>query len=184
MGLKLPSYSPKTFPILILVQQRQFVNAGHCDSDSQIGKSEKILNIMLVDYFGQSKIFWNTRQIDYKRPDFIYEDKSNGVHIAIEIDEPYIYKTLTPIHYYGNDEDVKKERIYKTNGWTLIRFSEFQVINFPNECCKFIAQVIDYCQIQFKYSRIEKFKNYSTLPFDKHWDYSEAKTMAQNESRR
>jgi len=180
IGLKLPTTTPKTFPILNFIQQRQFTNAGHCeDFESQIGKSEKILNALLVDYFGKSKIFWNTREIGYKRPDFIFEDKDKGVYIAIEIDEPYIFKTRTPIHYFGNDEDTKKERIYKANGWTFIRFSEFQVINYPNECCRFIAQVVDYYQAESKYTKLPKLKGYSVLPTDNHWDFAEAKQMAQ-----
>ncbi len=183
-GLEPPITIPMTFPILILVEQRKFNNAGFCgDSDSQIGKSEKILNAHLVECFGQSKIFWNSREIGYKRPDFIFEDVSNTVYIAIEIDEPYIYKTRTPIHYYGNDEDAEKERIYKANGWTLIRFSEYQVVNYPNECCKFLAQVIDYLQAKLNYSNKSKFNNFGTLPFEKHWNYSEAKIMAQNSTR-
>lgn len=179
LGLKLPKTTPKTFPILNFVQQRQFINAGYCeDSNSQIGKSEKILNSLLLHYFGTNKIFWNAREIGYKRPDFIFEDNAKGVYIAIEIDEPYIFKTRRPIHYFGNDEDTKKEKIYKANGWTLIRFSEFQVVNYPNECCKFLAQVVDFYQAELKYTNLPKLKECGVLPYHKHWDFAEAKQMA------
>ena len=185
IGLKLPSTAPKTFPILQFVQQRHFKQAEYCDDnfESQIGKSEKILYRTLEDYFDSSKIHWNSRQIGNKRPDFIYEDKTKNVYIAIEIDEPYIYKTKTPLHYYANEVDAKKESIYRTNGWTVIRFSESQVINHPNECCKFLAQVIDYYQVELKYSKIPRLKTLDSLQPVKHWDYNDAMIMAQRGTR-
>jgi very-short-patch-repair endonuclease len=150
ISLKLPTTSPKTFPILRFVQQRHFKQAEYYDDyfESQIGKSEKILHSKLVEYFDSSKIHWNSKQIGNKIPDFIYEDKIKNVYIAIEIDEPYIYKTRTPLHFYGNEADSKKESIYKSNGWTLIRFSEAQVVNYSNCQNNLLYYLLDHQKVK------------------------------------
>ena len=184
LGLKLQNTFPKTFPKLNFIQQRKFTHANYLNNNgNQIGKSEKEFNNYLVEYFGPGRIYWNNRQIGFKIPDFVYEDKLKNVYIAIEIDEPYIYKTKQAIHFYGSEEDLKKEQIYRLNGWTLIRFSEYQVINYPTECCLFLAQVVDYIGIEKKYSLTPKFENHIIIPLDKQWTKEEAIKMANNETR-
>jgi len=183
-GLKLPICQYKTFPILIFVEQRKSADAlDQYGEESQIGRSEKIFYKFLRSYFGEDNISWNRKQIRFKRPDFIFEDKINSVHIVIEIDEPYIALIGTPIHYFENYEDSVKEKIYKDCGWTLIRFSESQVFKYPKECCKFIAQVIDYSLGEIKYSNLPDLKKTNDVPKDNHWDFNEAKNMSLRNSR-
>jgi very-short-patch-repair endonuclease len=67
-------------------------------------------------------------------PDFAYIDPDTNLHIAIEVDEP-------------GDRSIKDAKEYDQNlmdaGWIVIRFSESQVIQSPQSCCKAIATILD-----------------------------------------
>lgn len=103
-----------------------------------IGKSEKYFEKYLINEF-QNKILTNQSLLLHKLynplyPDFVYRD--DNVLIDIEIDEPYIYSTKLPSHFHEYDED----RNYKflERDWFIIRFSEEQVVNHPQDCISFL----------------------------------------------
>ncbi len=71
-------------------------------------------------------------------PDIIIE--SNGLYINVEIDEPYTGDTHEPIHYVGSD-DIRNQYL-TSHGWEVIRFTEEQVIKYPDKCIETIQRFI------------------------------------------
>ncbi len=75
-------------------------------------------------------------------PDFSYIDKSTGMCIDIEIDEPYTSDNKVPIHCIGDDD--YRNNYFLSKGWFVIRFAEIQIAKYPKQCCDFIQSTIDY----------------------------------------
>ena len=103
-------------------------------------------------------------------PDFVYHDET-GLYLAIEVDEPYDEKNDKPMHCVGTDDD--RNNFFVENRWAVIRFSEEQVIKWPELCCKEIALAV------YEINRMEyTVKDYvATLPRQKKWTEYEAKAL-------
>ena len=106
----------------------------------------------LLDYGNNYEDSYYFDEYNYKEikqyiyePDFIYYDKE--LLIDIEIDEPYIFETKKPIHYFDEatqkHKDVKRNNYFNQLGWVVIRFSEKQVVENPYGCCLEIAELIE-----------------------------------------
>jgi hypothetical protein len=108
------------------------------------GKYEDLFFKYLSKYFG-TKIY-NNLQLGYFEnpyvPDFSYCDHDRKIYIDIEIDEPYVLTTGEPIHYIGKDDN--RDAYFSENGWTVIRFAEKQIANYPLKCCKQIESLIQH----------------------------------------
>lgn len=126
------------------------------------------------------------------QPDFILQYKD--IHIDIEIDEPYTLQEgiKIPIHHYNNyDIDTDDSNFcqdenrddYFTNGrgWIVIRFAEEQVVFYPNECCKVIANTLyELTGDSFFLDKLIEFG----IPHNiKKWNISEAISMAKSDYR-
>ena len=112
------------------------------------GRAEKLFQKHLDSYF-PNKIYANlTCQNsnygrDYKyTPDAVYIDRSTGLYIDIEVDEPYTFSEEKAIHYYNCHTDCRRNDFFLERGWIVIRFSEQQVVCCPDSCCKTLAQTI------------------------------------------
>jgi len=119
-------------------------------------------------------------------PDFVFIDESKNIFIDIEIDEPYFTDQdssnsteTSPIHYVGADDE--RDNYFLQNGWIVIRFSEEQIVKYPNRCQKEIAKII--FQLTDDYSYLWIFSNTKDLKTMKQWDYNEAKIMGENKYR-
>lgn len=112
-------------------------------------------------------------------PDFIYIDPITGFYIDIELDEPYVYDTGEPTHYQGYDD--KRNQFFFNNGWAIIRFSEEQIIKYPDSCCKALAEAVAY--IRSDDTVLEPFLKISDLSLIRHWGQNEAIKMAQDNYR-
>lgn len=114
-------------------------------------------------------------------PDFSYIDSKTNLYIDIEIDEPYSYRDpeLKPIHYVG--VDAKRNQFFLERGWLIIRFSEEQIVKYPDSCCQTIAETIDDLFDDDKFSG--QFIDIPSLRKMKQWTFSEAEKMAQTDYR-
>ncbi len=108
------------------------------------GHSEKILAAQLKRYFAKKIRHRLTLAIPEEKwdycPDFAYIDEASGLHIDIEVDEPYTYDDWKPIHYVGKDD--RRNDFFLERGWIVIRFSEEQVVKNAQGCCKLVAKVV------------------------------------------
>ncbi len=137
----------------------------------------------LNKHFGDDRFSNNLFSVNFNTnlyvPDFMYYDKENQIYIDIEIDEPYTFKEKKPIHYHSQDKR-RNDSLVKS-GWSVIRFSEHQIINQPDECCKFISDYLKYLYTK----DIFHFKENSIMELTTHkcWNKEEAETLALNNSR-
>jgi len=80
-------------------------------------------------------------------PDMVLFDKQLNLYIDVEIDEPYDGFYRYPTHNYRAEDDFKQDNIrdlfFTESGWVVIRFTEKQVHQQPNECIDYIKNVIN-----------------------------------------
>ncbi|MBQ5538991.1 MAG: tetratricopeptide repeat protein [Bacteroidales bacterium] len=67
--------------------------------------------------------------------------------MAITVDVPYSLETREPVHYFDVVDNnpgcsfEHSETVFCNKGWAVIRFSEYQVMKQPAECCRFVADI-------------------------------------------
>jgi len=109
------------------------------------GRYESFFNVFLINFF-PDKILDNLEFClpngNAFVPDFSYIDKSTGLCVDIEIDEPYTSESKQPIHYINADD--YRNRYFQSKGWFVIRFAEIQIVKYPTECCEYISSVINH----------------------------------------
>ncbi|SFH39286.1 hypothetical protein [Pontibacter chinhatensis] len=115
------------------------------------------------------------------QPDLFLVVPETGLHIDIEIDEPYNMKDGHPIHYEGIASDANRNAFFQQHGWLVVRFAEEQVVRHPKECCKFIASIIRDMTGITKY--LYRISGSAVVPKVKTWTRAEAITMARNNYR-
>ncbi len=141
------------------------------------GRSEERFYDYLVRHFGRAFIRKSMQLGDFElpyAPDFCWIDESAGLHIDIEIDEPYVANTLEAIHYKGADTD--RNDYFTQQGWLVIRFSEEQIVKYPEACCEQIEalrQFVLYLRTDLPV----------LVPVAPHWSRKEAEEMAKKGSR-
>lgn len=83
-------------------------------------------------------------------PDIAVIEKRNkfGIHIDVEIDEPYSGYDKTPIHYVGCGDEFRDKNLANL-GWMVIRFSEKQIFEEPYNCVFYIQHLISLIDDEF-----------------------------------
>jgi len=146
------------------------------------GNSEGYFYLELKKIFGDQVVIdvtipnqqWNFPFI----PDIVF---SNGnITIDIEIDEPYTYNKLEPIHYIDTDKqlhiDSHRDTFFNEHHWAVIRFTEKQVYQNPLGCCKTIADVI--YKTTHDDSFLAKLNNVKNIETESCWTMQQAKVLA------
>ena len=120
------------------------------------GKAESILFKRLQEEY-PNKCFDNSETIietDSMYGFFSYYPDiaivTGGLFIDIEVDEPYSIENgeVRPIHYLTDSSydtesiDSERNRLLSKSGWEIIRFSEEQVVLFPDDCVRFVKAFI------------------------------------------
>jgi very-short-patch-repair endonuclease len=124
-----------TYPIELFSQASPEEVNWTINSKSKAGRSETYFDYKLDKYF--RGFIRRSVNIGRFKPDYIFCDAGRKIYIDIEIDEPYVLIKNIPIHYKGYDD--KRNSYFLSKGWDVIRFTEEQVANYPNACCKFIS---------------------------------------------
>jgi len=113
--------------------------------------------------------------------DFILVHQPTGLAIDIEIDEPYDGRTGKPHHCVDRNKDSQRNRFFLERNWVVIRFSELQVVKYPDACCKAIARVIS--QITGDYRSLVKLQNVKDSLPHQQWKVKQAVYMAKTKFR-
>lgn len=144
---------------------------------SERGNAEKkfleYLNRNFYGYFPFDAYCRNNRKKYF--PDFTFICPVTNLHIDIEIDEPYTLLGRKPIHFKDCD-DIESNKFFLENNWCVIRFTEKQVLENPNECCKTIRSVYE------SLFRIENCYE-CWVTNDKNYTYEECLILADNKYR-
>jgi very-short-patch-repair endonuclease len=104
-----------------------------------------------------------------------------GIGLIIEVDEPYEGRSKKPHHCTDDGKDEYRDKFFLKGNWIVVRFSEFQVCAYPDECCYVIARTLD--RIDSRYNFGKSFVGISNLPLDSRWDKRQAKLMASQDYR-
>ena len=145
------------------------------------GEKEYYFFEILQNYFGSQVKRHQKVKIDYRTyyPDFVYMP-NNKVRIDIELDEPY-NRGNKPIHVLEDENDNCRNNLLLESGWSIIRFSEYQVVKHPEECIKVIKEVVK--SIKYKETFILRKYNYPELFIHPIWTEDDAMDMARNSIR-
>jgi hypothetical protein len=141
-----PSDELQTYLIALSTHMKGQVLQPDGVTDAPIGASERAFGQVLEKFFpGRVKA-----QLRLPIPnwdgaystDFTISFPEIGIWIDVEIDEPYDYKTGNPTHCSDDERDRNRNSFFLKNNWIVVRFSEKQVVRYPESCCKEIALVI------------------------------------------
>jgi hypothetical protein len=139
--------------------------------------------VQLRQYFGDEKIFI-LRKLGKYTPDFAYINLTESLYIDIEIDEPYTPRqpnseALIPTHFIGKDD--RRDRFFQQHGWAVIRFSERQILLYPDRCCKVIGEMI--AELIGKPELLQRFSHITDLDSEAQWTETEAIRKAKDQER-
>lgn len=154
---------------------------------TQQGVSEKQFFVYLCRYFSDCYDFCMGGEFPIPSTsfcytaDFILVHRATGLAIDIEIDEPYDGKTGKPHHCMDRNKDNQRNRFFLERNWVVIRFSELQVVKYPDACCQALAKVV--FQITGDYRSLVKLQNVKELLPHKQWKVKEAVYMSKTKFR-
>jgi hypothetical protein len=161
--------------------------ASQGKAGAQQGVSEKQFFVYLCRYFSGFYDFCMGGEFPIPgtffryTADFILVHQLTGLAIDIEIDEPYEGRTGKPHHCVDRGKDSQRNQFFLERNWVVIRFSELQVVKYPDACCRVIARVI--FQITGDYRGLVQLENVVDLLSHKQWTVKEATYMAKNKFR-
>ncbi len=180
---KVAKYRNEKIQRLLLQSQRTDTT-----SNARKGRSEPSFQEYLKRYFPnkiETQKGFNIPNYQYPyTPDFIYSDSRSGLHIDIEIDEPYFLNKsgqLEPYHYLHSKKDKDRNQFFSKKNWIVIRFAEEQVVHQPESCCRVIAETI--AELLKDDSILYRFDNISPLNPIEIWTEAEASKMADSRDR-
>lgn len=121
-------------------------------------------------------------------PDLTLQDEKSLLHngklfnlfIDLEIDEPYDFINLKPMHCKG--DDIARDKYFNKYGWIVIRFSEKQVITNTNGCVLHIAKVIRSIAPEI-FSIPSSLNNVIPLETENFWNMHTAQVWAKSSYR-
>lgn len=148
------------------------------------GISEKAFYQVLAQVFPsivQGVEFPNTEFHHPYSADFVLVHES-GLSIDIEVDEPYVGNTKAPHHCIDQGKDDIRNEFFTTHNWVVVRFSEKQVVQYPDSCCKVIAAVV--ARICGDYTYLAQLQSVPELPPDPMWTRKQAKKWAREDYRK
>ena len=173
------------YELLLNTLSRAIPHDGN-NSKAPIGYTEKYFCSYLKRYFSNNVYTGLTLDIPNfshpYSPDFAYIDSNLNLYVDIEIDEPYAYKSRVSTHYIYAEKDERRNNFFLDRGWLVIRFSEEQIVKYPESCCKTVAEIIAY--LLNDNSILSPFQNVIPLPKRKQWTREEAEKMAMAEYRK
>lgn len=177
-------YEDKEFLELIYTKVCQVKSRPETNSSKtkiRRGISEMFFEKALSKNFGN--LVLTNRQINsndrvHYYPDFLIFDPDSAIGIDIEVDEPYDLEKKSPIHTndYHESQNWREPAIHSEN-YCIIRFSEEQIIRFPNDCVKLIGDIYDF---------IRDINNRNMLKFEHShptWSLMQAIDMAEKNYR-
>lgn len=165
------------YPILRFPKKGTVVRSYRLGNTKRRGYKEEPFQNSIKQYFGKDFIVLGNARLNTGKetrpfePDIAIIDKFNltNLRIDIEIDEPYAGITRQPTHCKG--DDVNRDIYFIDRGWIVIRFSEYQVHFFENECLHFIAVIIKAANSKYI---VAQFESITSLQSENLWDIVQA----------
>ena len=96
-------------------------------------------------------------------------DEQNGLYVDVEIDAPYHGWYRFPMHYVEGKDSVR-DQYFNEQGWTVVRFSERQVMEQTQGCVELLRGIV-------RDLRGEKCEYDGLVQPEKRWTQKEAVAM-------
>jgi len=177
---KAPSDELQTYLVALSAHMKGQVLQPDGVTDAPIGASERAFGQVLETFFprrvkAQLRLPIPNWDGAYST-DFTISFPEIGIWIDVEIDEPYDYKTGKPTHCSDDERDRNRNSFFLLNNWIVVRFSEEQVVRYPESCSKEIALVIRRVTGIEKY--VHDLADATSLGISPMWTSRQAKKMA------
>ena len=78
-----------------------------------------------------------------------------------------------------SDQNRDRDKAFTKYGWTVVRFSEQQVLSSPLNCCEIVNYIINYWTLE----KTDFILDECEIEVEKRWDKDDAKRMAINKVR-
>lgn len=130
---------------------------------------EKLLRYFRLRYPSYTK---NDAKIGPFFPDILL-DIDGIAYIDIEIDEPYDLQTGNPIHSIFGKDNFRNE-FFSDSEIFVIRFAEFQIYHYPNECISIVDAMVQFIKTGDPQC-LSAIKN--SVPPIKRWNNVQARMM-------
>jgi hypothetical protein len=174
----LKSETTDTYPILRFPKKGTVVRSYRIGNTKRRGYKEETFQNSIQQFLGKDFIVLGNVRLNTGKetrpfePDIAIIDNANltNLRIDIEIDEPYAGTTRQPTHCKG--DDVNRDIYFVDRGWIVIRFSEYQVHLYENECLQFIAETIK--TVSSKYIIKNQIENKFPIQTENLWDIVQA----------
>lgn len=165
--------SPSKGTEIMPYRRRKVELRGYLEEDFEFKLRNSLRNSTRYKVIGDVSIL-TSEGIHPFEPDIAIVETSGtlGIRIDIEIDEPYGGYDKMPIHYVGCGDEFR-DRNLANLGWLIVRFSEKQIFEEPDNCIYYLQQLL--CRIDPNFN-ISCHGNNPTP--DKCWTEVEAKIMA------
>ena len=102
------------------------------------------------------------------------------MHIDIEIDEPFAFRTGEPIHCVGDDD--YRNKCFVDANFVVMRFAEEQVRSQPLRCMRFLSNVVN--QLTGNDSWKKQFSQVERITTVKLWTKSSASKLKKQDYRK
>lgn len=178
---------PQTFPLVLMPVKNIDIKPPVNGKSSNKGMTEEsfcrdfLMNYFKNQVYDSLTVFIGSNPYE---PDLAFVDLTSGknIFIDIEIDEPYDGVTRKPTHYRtqnGTSDDYRNQG-FTDRGWMVIRFAEEQIFTSPNECVKFIGEVIKSVNPIFSSSCLSFPNDLKRISM---WNEAEASKFAEERKR-
>ena len=141
---------PPSFPLVLMPAKNTVIKPPVNGKTSNKGMTEEsfcrdfLMRYFKDQVFDSLTVFMGLTPYE---PDLAFIDSTSGknIFIDIEIDEPYDGISRKPTHYLTQNGtfDDNRNKGFTDRGWMVIRFAEEQIVKYPNECARFIGEVIN-----------------------------------------
>lgn len=154
-------------------RRRKIELRGYTEANFEIRLRDSLKSSSRYKVLGDVSIQTSEGGHPYEPDIAIVEISGNqGVRIDIEIDEPYGGYDKTPIHYLGCGDDFR-DCCLTNLGWLVVRFSEKQIVQEPDNCIYYLQLLLSLIDPVFKIT----CQGSKPTP-DKRWTEVKAKIMA------
>ncbi len=175
------------YPTVLIPRRGTIIKPPQPGRNANIGASEAVFLSHVKNHFDKILhisndmcLFTKGKSLPYE-PDITMWNVIQGrlTCIDIEIDEPYAGATGEPTHCKGYD--IERNKDFLNRGWTVIRFSEEQIVEYPQKCCKVIAEVIS--DLVDNYDPPKNLLKLKPLQKEEYWDEEKSKRLANQKTR-
>ena len=166
-----PQKEAHSYPVLSFPKENSLVKRPQKGRSQSKGFKEKQFNTLVKERFSNYETDTNchlpipSNDTPYT-PEIVLSNADYNFYLDIEIDEPYDGYYRYPTHTTEGKDNIR-DLFFTESGWSVIRFSEKQIHEQPEQCLLYIEEVLESIGLPSK-------KVTSALISEPQWDSQQA----------